>query len=147
LPAAAAKVPTIHAGPTVKVASEEPRRSSGDEARSFIDEWYRTSSTASRPEDVLRFYAPEVKYYDRGIVSPSYVRRDKQYYFNRWPIRRTRIVGPIKVDDIDGEDKLVTFNLWYRLESDRERSREGTTPVRLVLHKRDGRLMIVGESN
>ena len=96
---------------------------------------------------MLRFYGPEVRYYDRGIVSPSYVRRDKQYYFNRWPVRHTRIVGPIRIDEIDGDDKLVTFNLWYRLESDRERTREGTTPVRLVLHKRNGRMMIVGESN
>jgi hypothetical protein len=118
-----------------------------DEARSFIDEWFRVSSAARSPDDVLRFYAPQVKYYDRGIVSRSYIKHDKQYYFNRWPVRQSKITGPLNVADATASDKTVSFMLWYHLEDRRQQSKEGTTPVRLVLGKRDGRVVIVGEGN
>ena len=62
-------------------------------------------------------------------------------------MRRSKITGPLNVADAAAADKTVSFMLWYHLEDARQQSKEGTTPVRLVLGKRDGRVVIVGEGN
>ena len=60
-------------------------------------------------------------------------------------MRQSRIASPVRVTELDSDHKIVSFTLWYRLQDGNRQMREGTTPVRLVLGKHDGRLLIDGE--
>lgn len=129
-------------------ASADPATLTEQEARAFVAQWFSASSVAATPADVLRFYAPQVDYYKRGFVSKSYVEKDKQLYFRQWPVRRSRIEGPVGVFPGNKPNvRVAIFRLSYEVEDNARRMKRGTARVRLLLSKRPGGIVIGGEGN
>ena len=45
--------------------------------------------------EIIKVYAEHVDYNDKGIVTRRAVKKDKENYFSRWPIRKFTLTGPI----------------------------------------------------
>ena len=65
--------------------------------RAFIEQHLLSSSGADL-NGFLNAYAARVDYYDRGRVTREAIRKDKAYYFDRWPERTYRLSGPIEIN-------------------------------------------------
>lgn len=50
-------------------------------------------------DKILSFYAPQVDYFDQGIVGHDFIRRDVAEYGNQWTARRGELVVPVLVSD------------------------------------------------
>ena len=67
---------------------------------------------------LLAKYDEKIAYRDYGVVDREFIRRDLQKYFERWPMTKTRLVGPIEVLDTKRpEEKVVRFKYEFRAAS------------------------------
>lgn len=94
-----------------------------------------------RPE----LFAPQVRYYKRGIISREQLLADKAAYYKRWPQRRyTLIDGSIEVRP--GENDTIDFRFRYTFEvSDSRETRRGIGVARLGVGLIDDTFTIVSE--
>ncbi len=94
-----------------------------------------------RPE----LFAPQVRYYKRGIISREQVLADKAAYYKRWPRRRyTFIEDSIEVKP--GENDTIDFRFRYTFEvSDAKETRRGIGVARLGVGLVDSTFTIVSE--
>jgi hypothetical protein len=149
-PAAAAPEPE-------KVAASAPEkagapRPSGDsdalgvaEARAFVVAWVKASAAATKADDILSSYAPEVDYYRKGVVTKSDVEQDKAAYFKRWPDRRAVIDGEVRVAESGNSSvKTISFVYTYSVQSGARQAR-GRASTTLVLQKLNGAIVISKE--
>jgi len=77
------KVPPLEAGPMEKPAPTSTAIISKEEVSAFI----RSILDLNQKKDmtsIMSFFADQVNYYDRGIVSKDYIRKDMGYYFRNW---------------------------------------------------------------
>lgn len=88
-----------------------------DMVREFVKKF--VSANQSYPPDAaLALYAPKVRYRDEGERDLGYIRKDLEKDHKRWPIRRDKIEGDIKVDErVSGREYGASFNLGFYVES------------------------------
>lgn len=113
-------------------------------ARTFVEEWFKAVSSSKGARDAMRFYAPAVDYYQRGVVPVAYVQSDKAEFLQHWPIQNNTIEGEIIVTS-EAEGSRVTFLFSYWLENGQQ-IRNGRARTLLVLQQRQGRYFIVREN-
>jgi hypothetical protein len=116
------------------------------EAEEFINFYIYSSNAATSVADVMRFYGPNVDYYNRGIVSKDMVMVDKARYFVRWPNRTYVVNGDMKLSTAaNGVDKNVSYIIKYEVASG-EKVANGEADVALTLSRIDGQLLIIRET-
>ncbi len=91
----------------------------------------------------LEFFADRVRYYNDGIVGREKIRRDLQRYAARWPQRRFRLAGEVKVEPQPDSRLRVTFPLRYELRNGVKHS-SGKIRKTLILEVLGEDLQIVG---
>lgn len=114
-----------------------------ESVRSLVGEWFKATSN-NNVQDAMRFYAPAVDYYQRGVVPQAYVQSDKAQLLQRWPIQNNTIEGDITVTSGPDESR-ATFLFSYWLENGKQ-IRNGRARTLLVLQEREGRYYIVREN-
>lgn len=96
---------------------------------------------------VLRFYAPRLRYFDRGEISRREVMADKAAYFRRWPERRFRpdlATLETSVLTEEGEERAIDVRIEVEFDvagPDREAS--GRSVVEVTLAPRGADAFIV----
>lgn len=115
--------------------------------REFIEAHLRASAS-QEIEAFLRAYASRVDYYDRGWVARAAIRKDKAYYFNRWPQRSYQLAGPIEITaNVDGSI-TVQYETNYSVYSpSRNKSARGRSRETLTLEESESGLLITSETS
>jgi hypothetical protein len=86
-------------------------------------------------EDELQFYAREADYYDSGVVTKDFIRRDILRYNQKWPVRRYWLVGDVHVlNGVEANPVEVQYQIRYFVES-RQKKSSGTAIKTLKLQK------------
>lgn len=96
-----------------------PRPSSATESTQGVQDFIqsRLNTEASHDLDrILTNYADRVSYWDNGVVDQDFIRKDKSAYFERWPVTREEIEGPINVSR-SGDDWIAKFKTRFRVEN------------------------------
>jgi hypothetical protein len=80
----------------------------------------------------MGLYGPQVRYYDRGVVSQEAVAEDKGAYFERWPNRYFELAGPVRATR--GATPTLRFDYAFAVShADLSGEREGRAWVELGL--------------
>lgn len=69
-----------------------------------------------RLDSIMANYAEVIDYWDKGVVTRSTVRQDKEQYFARWPITEEQIISPIDVTATEFGWRAV-FKTRFRVEA------------------------------
>ena len=86
-------------------------------------------------EAELQFYAPKANYYDSGVVTRDFIRRDIRRYNQKWPTRRYWLVGDIRVlNDPQADPLEVQYRIKYAVKN-QEQERTGTAVKTVKLQK------------
>lgn len=89
-------------------------------------------------EDVdaeLQFYAEKADYYDRGLVSKDFIRKDISRYNQKWPIRRYWLDGDINIlNGLEADPIEVRYQIRYAVRNQQKES-SGTAVKTLRLKK------------
>ena len=92
---------------------------SESEARRFVES-YLAAAEAPSPEREVSFYADQVDYFDSGKVNRSFIRKDQNSYYRRWPQRDFDLVSPPQVDRASGNAASLRFRVRYALRGPSE---------------------------
>ncbi len=94
-------------------------------------------------EAELQFYAGEADYYESGVVTKDFIRRDILRYNQKWPIRRYWLVGDVQVlNGLEANPVEVQYQIRYLVEN-RQKKSSGTAIKTLKLQKSPGGLEII----
>jgi hypothetical protein len=89
-------------------------------------------------EDVeaeLQFYAEEADYYDSGLVSKDFIRKDISRYNQKWPIRRYWLDGDISIlNGLEADPIEVRYQIRYMVKN-QQKEGNGTAVKTLKLRK------------
>jgi peptidoglycan hydrolase-like protein with peptidoglycan-binding domain len=86
-------------------------------------------------EAELQFYAPKASYYDSGVVTKDFIRRDIRRYNQKWPTRRYWLVGDIRLLNDPQEDPVeVQYRIRYAVKNQQQES-TGTAIKTVKLQK------------
>ena len=107
----------------------------------------RLQTEASHDIDrILGNYADRVNYWDNGVVDRDFIRKDKATYFERWPVTREEIEGPINVTR-SGDDWIARFKTRFRVENPAKGVViQGIQEATYTLQFSDGAFRIAGEN-
>jgi peptidoglycan hydrolase-like protein with peptidoglycan-binding domain len=112
--------------------------SSGDvlptnmEMRAYLRE-YLDAAQQANVADEMRFYAPQVSYYDQGAVTKTYIRNELVTYRQHWAERRYTLDDPITVT-ARGDSVQVRYRVGFALvNSELGRKAAGVTNNVLLL--------------
>ena len=86
-------------------------------------------------EAELQFYAPKANYYDSGVVTKDFIRRDIRRYNQKWPARRYWLIGDIQVlNDPQADPLEVQYRIRYAVKN-QQQERTGTAIKTVKLQK------------
>jgi Putative peptidoglycan binding domain len=117
---------------------QTPQANSIEQIRDFIA-GFVVAGISEDVEPELQFYAEQADYYDSGMVSKDFIRKDILRYNQKWPMRRYWLDGEIQVLNQLGEDPIeVRYQIKYVVQN-QERESSGKAVKTLTLQKtRDG---------
>jgi hypothetical protein len=86
---------------------------------------------------VMQFYAPEVNYYDKGVVDEAFIRRDIAEVRRRWPRRKYQLFDkPVARAGPSPNQFLVSYRIGYTL-ADRRSEVRGISNVTILVRDND----------
>jgi peptidoglycan hydrolase-like protein with peptidoglycan-binding domain len=89
-------------------------------------------------EAELQFYAPKANYYDSGVVTKDFIRRDIRRYNQKWPTRRYWLVGDVQVLNNPQADPIeVQYRIRYAVKNQQQET-TGTAIKTVKLQKTPG---------
>ncbi len=90
-------------------------------------------------------FAPQVRYYKKGLVTREAVLADKVAYYRRWPQRRYEVIEDSLGVSV-GNTHLINVSFRYTFEvSNGKATRRGTGVTRLEVARADGKFSIASE--
>lgn len=97
-------------------------------------------------DELMPSYAEEVDYFDKGTLTRDEIRRDKERYFERWPVAVQTIISPVVVEALGVARYRVTYDTQFHVRHPVEgRAREGKCQCELVIAALPGGSHIVFE--
>lgn len=94
-----------------------------------------------RPE----LFAPQVRYYKKGVISREALLADKEAYYKRWPKRRYALISD-SVQAAPGANNSIDITFRYEFEVSRgSETRRGTGVSRLGVQLAGGQFSIISE--
>ncbi len=101
------------------------------------------SGASDRVDSVMQFYAPNVNYYDKGIVDGEFIRKDVIEFRRRWPRRKYELLSdPVAHAGRQLNQYVVTYRAGFAL-GDRGDEDRGTSDVTAVIQDDDGTYTII----
>ncbi len=120
----------------------EPAPITGDEVTRFIRELLELNERKDLSA-ITPFYADNVDYYDRGLVSRDDVRKDMGYYFRNWDIIATSLDGDVIVTPADQpEIRIARFISSFSVRN-KKKALTGRTENNWKVQRIDGKLRLI----
>src|ERR1700730_4235744 len=105
--------------------------------QAFVEAFIQ-SGASDRLDSAMQFYAPEVNYYDKGVVDEAFIRRDISELRRRWPRREYQLFNkPVARAGPSPNQYLVTYRIGYTL-ADRRSEIGGVSNVTILVRDNDG---------
>jgi Trypsin-like peptidase domain len=105
--------------------------------QAFVEAFIQ-SGGSNRLDSVMQFYAPEVNYYDRGVVDEAFIRRDISELRRRWPHREYQLFNkPVARAGPGPNQYLVSYRIGYTLAARRSEV-HGISNVTILVRDNDG---------
>lgn len=102
------------------------------EIRTYLRD-YLDASQSANAADELPFYAPQIAYYDQGVVTKTFVRNEIVAYRQHWPERRYTLADPLTVT-ARGDKVLVRYRVSFDLANTAvDRRASGATTNSILL--------------
>jgi hypothetical protein len=94
------------------------------------------------PAAVAPFYADNVDYYDRGVISRDKVLEDLKYYYRNWIEIDTRLDSDVLMTGFEPEVRIVKFRSTFSVKN-QVRSLAGTTENIWIIKRINGDLKLI----
>jgi len=105
--------------------------------QAFVEAFIQ-SGASDRLDSVMQFYAPEVNYYDTGVVDKAFIRRDISELRRRWPRREYQLFNkPVARAGPGPNQYLVSYRIGHTL-ADRRSEVRGISNVTILVRDNDG---------
>ena len=105
--------------------------------QAFVEAFIQ-SGASDRLNSAMQFYAPEVNYYDKGVVDEAFIRRDIAELRRRWPRREYQLFNkPVARAGPGPNQYLVSYRIGYTL-ADRRSEVRGISNVTMLVRDNDG---------
>jgi eukaryotic-like serine/threonine-protein kinase len=115
-----------------------------DEMKSFISDYLRANEK-KEIDKVLSFYGDTIDYYSNGIVHKSYIKKDKEIYFNSWHKLSYTLDDDLRIiKSGDHETITLTFTFHYFIETSKKDIR-GTAKNKWDIENADSNPRIISE--
>lgn len=86
-------------------------------------------------EAELQFFAPKANYYDSGVVTKDFIRKDIRRYNQKWPTRRYWLVGDVRIlNDPQADPVEVQYRIRYAVRNQQQET-TGTAIKTVKLQK------------
>ena len=96
------------------------------------------SGASDRLESAMQFYAPNVNYYDKGLVDGEFIRKELSEFRRRWPRREYQLYdSPVTRAGPGPNQFLVSYRVGYLL-GDRRNETHGISSVTILVQDDDG---------
>lgn len=94
-------------------ASESESFNKSDVTSGAIASAFVQAYSGADVDAVASLYADRVDHTDSGIISNAAVREQAREYFKRWPVRHSRLAGPVKTTPLGTSKQKVIFSASY----------------------------------
>ncbi|MEO8410801.1 MAG: TIR domain-containing protein, partial [Propionivibrio sp.] len=123
-----------------------PATPSDTQLKDFVLRYIDAQNHANSAE-LLTFYADRVDYFDQKNASKSFILKDKQNYYRRWPEQQSHLAGTIDVNRSAGDGTItLSYPIEYRVRSStRAESKSGAARDELRVQQTNGQLLIVAQ--
>ena len=113
-----------------------------DSVKAVLDEWLHCYSTGDT-DTLSALYAPEVDFYQSGVVNRSFIQKEGQKYFARWPNRNGKFRGEPSIRLLEsGTSAEVSFVWWFSVERSGSNI-QGLARASMLLKRLDDQWQIV----
>lgn len=129
--------------------AQEPPRNIDAEAGvlKFVSQWLELSQDNKNLNAVMEMYGDTVDFYKLGSVSKAAVMEDKKKYFDRWPMRKHKLVS-LKVQPGATKTPLeVSVTFHYVIRSVKGATKEGDANSTILLTKKKDSYVIISEKD
>ena len=105
-------------GPPPPAESPPPAQDlTPDRVNKFVQDYLRDAESQDVPAQV-KYFAFPVRYFDHGVVSEDFVRRDTSNYVKHWPLRKYTLAGPVNFFAAGNEGETnIEFTIGFELHS------------------------------
>lgn len=123
-----------------------PARTSRDEIEQMVATHLKAVSS-NDPITVASLYGDQIDFLTEGIKSHETLAREIQEYFARWPAQDARRTSDVTIDDIDSNEKKVSFSMEFNAFSTAGKTSEGSVVVTWIVRRPspDGEFRIVSQ--
>ena len=93
-----------------------------DQVRDFIA-GFVVAGISQDVEAELQFYSEEADYYDSGLVTKDFIRKDILRYDRNWPVRRYWLNGDIRIlNRLEADPIEVQYQIKYFVKNQQKES-------------------------
>jgi hypothetical protein len=133
---------TISSQPTAEKREQIFETTSMDQIRDFVA-GFVVAGISEDVEAELQFYAERADYYESGLVSKDFIRKDVLRYNQKWPVRRYWLAGDTQIlNGLEADPIEVRYQIRYEVKNQQKQS-SGTAVKTLKLKKVAGGLEII----
>jgi S1-C subfamily serine protease len=131
---------------TVPIARASPVSVEKDRYGDFIKMVLRASEQHDI-DTIMSTYADKVVYQDHGVVDKTFIRRDLESYFKRWPVTKIQLNSGVQVlDTKNAAEKRVLFSYdFHATAPDRGANSVGSASTEWWVWETEGTLKVFGE--
>ena len=95
--------------------------------------------SSNDPNTVAWLYGDQIDFLTEGIKSHEALTREIREYFARWPVQNSRRTSDVTIDDVDSNEKEVSFSMEFDARSTAGKTSEGSVVVTWVVRRRTPR--------
>ncbi len=132
--------------PAFELPPPPPARTGRDEIEQMVATHLKAVSS-NDPITVASLYGDQIDFLTEGIKSHETLAREIQEYFARWPAQDARRTSDVTIDDVDGNEKKVSFSMEFNALSTAGKTSEGSVVVTWIIRRPspDGEFKIVSQ--
>jgi serine/threonine protein kinase len=83
----------------------------------------------------VALYGEQVDFLNEGIKSRDTLAREMAEYFARWPTQNFRLTSDVTIDDVESNEKTVSFTMVFNARSTAGKTSEGAVAVTWIVRR------------
>jgi len=116
--------------------SPPPTRTSRVEIEQMVETHLKAVSS-NDPSTVAWLYGDQIDFLNEGIKSHEALAREIREYFALWPVQNSRRTSDVTIDDVDSNEKKVSFSMGFDARSTAGKTSEGSVVVTWIVRRRN----------
>jgi serine/threonine protein kinase len=121
---------------TVDVPPPPPTRTSRVEIEQMVETHLKAVSS-NDPSTVAWLYGDQINFLNEGIKSHEALAREIREYFALWPVQNSRRTSDVTIEEVDSNEKKVSFTMEFDARSAAGKTSEGSVVVTWTVRRRN----------